>query len=1342
MDDSLDGGEGSDTLYGSDGLDTLAGGAGDDSIEGGAGDDSIDAGDGLDTAVGGEGSDSLDGGAGADSLYGGLGNDVITGGDGDDTLGSDEGDDTFYGGDGNDVISGGADADQLFGGEGNDVLDGGAGNDRLIGGERGVPRRNRRGCDNDSLTGAAGDDTLDGGRGRDLIDPGADVNDVTADPGRDTIIEGVGQIRLTRIRKSDARCDEHGNGRGRSARHAARRAAHRRGDEPPEAAQETTPTAGAVLSHNSSHAAKLAVTIATSAVSVPSAQQLTYTVSVKNSGSQAANNVKLYNTLPTDVTALSMTARDAQGQDVTCDLNKTNDMACDMGRVPADPNAIAEAQIEALVDAQPGSVIDSAGVKTSTSQSDKTGNTAQAINGVTDALYRVVVKAVGSGASESGTGSAQFEFSRLEQNGPELTVHFEVGGTAENGDFVAFPATVTIPATGCCGTITVTGQEDADQDGEQVTVTVQGGTGYNSSDPSSATINIADNDVVRPVVTITATRDASETGPTDGQFTVTRTPVGPGTIEVLFARGPASRAQEVSYQQGSFGFQQGSGDFFFGDRVTIPANQPSATITVRPIDDACYEGAESVIVQLQESLPEYTLGIPSSATISIADNDPGPDVATISAPDPDAFEPGSDTGTFRVSRCNANAALTVSFAVSGTAASGVDYQSIGSSVTIPVGDFYKDITVQPWDDSAVEGDETVIVTLVDGENYDLGQASATSVAIHDNDCGTDAKVDKLKHDGKPLATWAGQPVTFTPKLRPKDPAVGNGSYIWESSEFLRRDSAGLHYGPWLPAEGTRVGATLVTTQPFAWSGQYRLRLVQCSGVETIAAAFVAFQERPTISINDVTVIEPASGSVNAVFTVRLSRVPDRDVTVDYRTFDLIATAPNDYTAHPPKKLTFRKGRDQTLTVAVAVHSDTVPERIERLETFLVRLSNPSENATIADRDGIGTIHEKCECPARVQLGAQSAVDILNGIPEAWETMTAAERAALEPVIIDALRLFTAGQLGVLVAVEFAFRYKVPGMLDLYETIVEFGWKLRYRPIINFSSTAIDTYAYVVGEDHIINAETQTLMINTAATVDAQGTVTSYASAATVAARVSSALNATRAYTRANRAAQAAIRANREAHIQAIIAKFKTNFRESIYLAAAQQKDPTANSQGFDCALRQLAGAYVDGVLMFLKMHWGAEPSQGKRWFAYQNRFNQPWCADWREFLWHGDTVYYPRPYLQHFILRQCPEIQRYFALDSAQFHTHTEKIRGFTSEHNLVIVAPVNVVPQLRYSLNPNDPLRLNEVVADPADLIWPHETLKSTDPRIVFFDPWSSILPKAYDITDHPTSVTNLGDF
>jgi uncharacterized repeat protein (TIGR01451 family) len=1278
-----------------------------------------------------------------------LGNDVITDGDGDPGapgLGSDEGEDIFYGGDGNDVISGGADDDQLFGGEGNDVLDGGAGNDRLIGGERGVPRRNRRGCDNDSLVGGAGDPGapgMDGGRGRDLIDPGPDVNDVTADPDRDTIIDAVGQIHLTRIRKSDARCDERGGGRGRSARKAPRfeavGLAHRRRDEGPEEPQVTTPVAGAVLSHNSSHAAKLAVTIATSAASVPSAQQLTYTVSVKNSGSQAANNVKLYNTLPTDVTALSMTARDAQGRDVTCDINKTNDVDCDMGRVPADPNAAAVVQIETLVDAQPGSVIDSAGVKTSTSQSDKTGNTAQAINGVTDALYRVVVKAVGSGASESGTGSAQFEFRRLEENGPALTVHFEVGGTAENGDFVAFPATVTIPATGCCGTITVTGQEDADQDGEQVTVTVQGGTGYNSSDPSSASIDIADNDVdvVKPVVTITATRDASETGPTDGQFTVTRTPVGPGALQVLFARGPASRAQEVSYQQGSFGFRQGSGDFVLGNWVTIPANQPSATITVRPIDDACYEGPESVIAELQPS-PDYTLGIPRSATIGIADNDPGPDVATISAPDPDAAEPGTDTGTFRVSRCNANETLTVNFTVGGTATSGVDYQSIGTSVTIPVGEFYKDITVQPWNDSIVEGDETVIVTLVDGENYDLGQPSTSSVAIHDNDCGTDAKVDKLKHDGKPWATWAGETVTFTPKLRPKDPAVGHGSYIWESSVFLRRDRTGMHYGPWLPAEGLRVGATLITTQPFAWQGQYRLRLVQCSGIETVAAAFVRFQERPEIRINDVTVIEPASGSVNAVFTVSLSQVPDRDVTVDYQTFDLIATAPNDYTAQPRKTLRFRKDRDHTLTVLVPVHSDNVPERIERLETFLVRLSNPSPNATIADRDGIGTIVEKCECPARVQFGALRPqdglnVEILNGLPEAWETMTPAERAAVAPVIADELRTFTKARLGEAVGTAFANDYKEPGMLDLYEAVVEFGWKIKLEPIV---SRVGETF--VVGYFYEIIAATQTLRINTAVRVDNSGTVTP-TTPAHAAGRVRLALDAIAQYTGQDRVAQALIREKREEYIQGVIAKFAT--LKDAYLQAARNRsnsddDSQYTSEGFDCALRKLAGAYVDGVLMFLKMHWGARREQGMRRF-FENRFSRPWCGDWNNFF--AGSLQTDGPKIQsywtdYFFTPACPDLSKYFNIYEGQWHGSMD---SDTPQHNFIIVYRVGSRPLLRAAqgqeLSPSL-LTLDTNTGDP---------MVSDDTRIIILDPWINLLPEAFTLPEHAPygNPTNLGN-
>jgi len=307
------------------------------------------------------------------------------------------------GGDGSDWISGGADADQLFGGEGSDVLDGGAGDDRLIGGGRGVPRRQRHGCDNDSLDGAVGDDTLDGGRGRDLIDPSADVNDVTADPNRDTIVEGVGPIRLTRIRKSDARCDERGNGRGRirSARQGTRFdpvvSPRRPHDEEPEgdrpARADALPSAddtGVVRSHTASHeTADLSLNITASAASVPSRQQLGYTAPVTNAGPKRARKVTFFQTLAPDVAVLSVRARDAQSRNVECPVSSGNDVTCEYGAMPAGGNA--EAAIELAVDNQGGTLDFSGLVHGNMEDPDLTSNVASGSTTVTPALEGVTI---------------------------------------------------------------------------------------------------------------------------------------------------------------------------------------------------------------------------------------------------------------------------------------------------------------------------------------------------------------------------------------------------------------------------------------------------------------------------------------------------------------------------------------------------------------------------------------------------------------------------------------------------------------------------------------------------------------------------------------------------------------------------------------------------------------------------------------------------------------------------------------------------------------------------------------------------------------------------------------
>src|SRR5439155_16330848 len=106
---------------------------------------------------------------------------------------------------------------------------------------------------------------------------------------------------------------------------------------------------------------------------------------------------------------------------------------------------------------------------------------------------------------------------------------------------------------------------------------------------------------------------------------------------------------------------------------------------------------------------------------------------------------------------------------------------------------------------------------------------------------------------------------------------------------------------------------------------------------------------PSASVNDVTVTEGNTGTVNATFTLSLSYASDQAVTVHYATADGTATAGSDYAA-ASGDVTFAIGQtSQTITVAV------IGDRLaEPTETFAINLSAPT-NATIGNGQGIGTI---------------------------------------------------------------------------------------------------------------------------------------------------------------------------------------------------------------------------------------------------------------------------------------------------------------------------------------------------------------------------------------------------
>ncbi len=106
---------------------------------------------------------------------------------------------------------------------------------------------------------------------------------------------------------------------------------------------------------------------------------------------------------------------------------------------------------------------------------------------------------------------------------------------------------------------------------------------------------------------------------------------------------------------------------------------------------------------------------------------------TISASTSTATEAGA-AGQFLVRRTGSTAAsLTVSYAMSGTAIAGSDYAALPQTVVIPAGASSAAIAVRPINDTAVEPNETVAVTLKSGTAYTVGASSSAAVSIVSDD---------------------------------------------------------------------------------------------------------------------------------------------------------------------------------------------------------------------------------------------------------------------------------------------------------------------------------------------------------------------------------------------------------------------------------------------------------------------------------------------------------------------------------------------------------------------------------------------------------------------------------
>lgn len=229
----------------------------------------------------------------------------------------------------------------------------------------------------------------------------------------------------------------------------------------------------------------------------------------------------------------------------------------------------------------------------------------------------------------------------------------------------------------------------------------------------------AQNDPPKPTVTVTAIgadATAKESGLVAGRFTVTRqTTDKSAALNVTINLTGSTAINGTDYATIS------------STLVTIDVDQFSKVVTVTPLEDSLVEPDETVVMNIVDN-GTYFVGTPASATVTIRDTS----VVTITASDANASETGPNPGTYRVTRTGGDqtADLVVNFLTPGGTAGAGDY-TLPLSATISANTTFADVTLMPIQDSASEGEETVILTVATSLNYTVGTPNNATVAIAD-----------------------------------------------------------------------------------------------------------------------------------------------------------------------------------------------------------------------------------------------------------------------------------------------------------------------------------------------------------------------------------------------------------------------------------------------------------------------------------------------------------------------------------------------------------------------------------------------------------------------------------
>ena len=446
---------------------------------------------------------------------------------------------------------------------------------------------------------------------------------------------------------------------------------------------------------------------------------------------------------------------------------------------------------------------------------------------------------------------------------------------------------------------------------------------------NSARLTIVDDD--RRGLVVNPTALDLEPG-AEGSYTVALASEPTADVTVT-ATVPAADAGAVSLSPSSLAFTPGNWD-------------TPQSLTVTAADDA---DGRTVEIANQAAGGDYGAVDPVAVEVEIASGAMQPAAPALAVSDAAASE-ADDEIAFTVSLDAASTReVTVRYETeNGTAEAGADFTGTDGVLTFAAGETSRTVAVPVIDDDAAEPGESFSLRLRAPANAVLGDALGIGRISDDDDLpmlsvegATAAESAGTVDFDLTLSAASGRAVTV--QIRTADGTAVQGRDYSAAAGEVRFAAGEIRRVVGVPVTDDLVDEPDLETFTLTLSGPENATLATATATGSIRDDDVS----PVVSAGD-TIAAETSGEM--VFSVGLTGRTESEVTVDYETVDVSATAESDYRS-TSGTLTFAAG-ETTKSVAVTLLQDTVEEGDE---VFTLRLDD-AQNARLG-ASGDGTIRD-------------------------------------------------------------------------------------------------------------------------------------------------------------------------------------------------------------------------------------------------------------------------------------------------------------------------------------------------------------------------------------------------